>query len=215
MDNNFDPFNTKKKKSNKKAKNFIEAFRDIGSGTAKSLKQDVAGGMAKSAGQQIGGFFGRAPQVNQGELQPNQPFNLENVMQQREQQVRTEERRFAEQRRSEEKVVYCARDQETKLEIKALQEELSKFAKTAGALGKEIEKASFNAVVSPGTYHVNFFQRLRSLLAELRHKIADSQTWLSACNKKVDKRCFYWRQVKKSGTKFMLSQERYMSTQAG
>lgn len=226
--NNWDPFKnqnsskatsgSKNKKSKiKKAQNFIEAFKDLGSGISGSVKSDVAKGLKDSAGNQIRSLFGGGPKRNksQGSLESGQSLDLKKAWQEREAQIRREERRFAQQRRQEEKVVYSRKDEQIKLEVKAIRQELKNVAKQAGVMGQQLEKASFNAVVSPGTYHLNFFERLRQVLTELRKKLSESNTWLTACNKRVQKRSHYWRQVKKSGTKFMLSQERYMATQMG
>jgi len=127
-------------------------------------------------------------------------------------------RRFQEefqQVRPVEKLVFNQADQEIKLQVTATQEELKKLALSTQNLAKEVETAAVQTPVNPGIYHLNFFERLRQKIILLKKKIDESATWLGEFNQRSAKRNYYWAQVKKSGTKFMLSQERYMATQAG
>jgi molybdopterin-biosynthesis enzyme MoeA-like protein len=216
--NNLDPFKAdknKKKKSAKQAKNFIEAFRELGSGMAKSARQDVAKGLGKTLAKQLRRPAVNQPQKAEGQLQDGQPINIEAMLTQQEQRVRSEERAFAQQQRREELTVYSAKEQKVQQEVKMLQAELKKLSQQTKNFEKEAEKAAFNTVVSPGTYHVNFFEKLIKIVAQLKEQVCESQLWLKTFNQRAQKKGFYWRQVKKSGTKFMLSSERYMATQAG
>ena len=82
-------------------------------------------------------------------------------------------------------------------------------------MSKEVEIAAMQAPVEPGVYHLNFLEKLRETIIFLSKSIKESFNWLAVCNSRAKKRSHYWSQVKKSGTKYMLSQERYMATQAG
>ncbi len=149
-------------------------------------------------------------------LQPNQLFNSEKHRAQKERKVREEERRFFERKRIQEKTVWTAEQQKTNLQIKAIQEELSKLVNEIGSLGREVKTAATQAIVEPGVYHLNFLGKLREHIKLLRRKVQESRSWLATWNTYCKrKRNHYWLQVKKSGTKFMLSSERYMATQAG
>ena len=88
-------------------------------------------------------------------------------------------------------------------------------SQTTSNLSGEVKKATLQAVVEPGTYHETFFDRIRKLIELARKKLAESETWMQIFNNRSQKRSHYWGQVKKSGTKYMLSQERYMATQVG
>ncbi|MEK7119300.1 MAG: DUF5660 family protein, partial [Patescibacteria group bacterium] len=68
--------------------------------------------------------------------------------------------------------------------------------------------------VAPGVYHLNFFERLKSMLKILREQIEDSSSWLSLQNNRKKKKR-YWGMYKKHGTSFGLSHERNLATQAG
>ena len=212
------PLTPAKPKTNSKTtphpQGFVEAFKEIGKGVGQTIKKDLLEGTVKEAGQQAKTLLGTQPS-GQGVLPENQPVKLDELLHSQERKVRLQEQRLAEIRRQEEKVVYSRREQEVKLQVKALQEELQKLAKATQGLSKEVEKAAFEAVVSPGVYHLNFFERLRRLIAKLRKKIHRSQLWLEEWRRRAEKRSIYWTKVKKHGTKYLLSQERYMATQAG
>ncbi|MDZ7586919.1 MAG: DUF5660 family protein, partial [Patescibacteria group bacterium] len=96
-----------------------------------------------------------------------------------------------------------------------LQTEIKALAKEQVGLMTEVDQASFQAVVNPGVYHQSFFERLLQLIKLARKKVADSRTWLSMQNHRCQKQSGYWQSVKKSGTSFMLSGERTVSTQSG
>jgi hypothetical protein len=72
------------------------------------------------------------------------------------------------------------------------------------------------APVSPGIYHRHFFAQLKSFIQDIRRRVQDSKHWLAVANSRASKRQgFFWGQAQKSGTKFLLSQERYMATTTG
>jgi len=200
--NQLDPFNqTKnKKKTGPKYQNFIEAFKDIGSSIGKAVTQDLIKGTDQT--------------------QPNAPasqedFNFENYLNQQERKIRAQERTHFESIRREEKIIYSREQQQVKIQIETLQTQIKELGQEQIGLIKEVQQASFQAVVNPGVYHENFFERLLHLIKIAKKKIAESRTWLHLCNHRAQKRGYYWQNVKKSGTKFLLSHERYMATQAG
>lgn len=119
------------------------------------------------------------------------------------------------QPRPVEKLVFDQNQQEIKLQVAAIQEELKKLALSTQNLAKEVKTAAQQTPVEPGVYHVSFFEKLRQTLVLLKKRIDESATWLAEFNHRAKKRNYYWAQVRKSGTKFMLSQERYMATQVG
>ena len=80
---------------------------------------------------------------------------------------------------------------------------------------KEVDKAAFNAVVNPGVYHQNFFERLISLISLAKKQISESRSWLSLHNSKSAKQKGYWAGVKKGGNNYIFSGERTVATQTG
>ena len=155
-------------------------------------------------------------QKQSGELKPNQTLTFEETKKaiQKERFFRKAQGEFWDLRRQE-NLLFTRNERETRLQVEAIQEELKKLALSTKNLTKEVEIAAKQVPVEPGVYHLNFFEKLRQSLVFLRKKVEESATWLAAFNQRAKKRNYYWGQVKKSGTKFMLSQERYMSTQFG
>ena len=192
--------NSQKQKKTQGSTNFIEALKGFGS----SFKQQ-----AKDAA------FGVPSKPQSGDLKAEQPFNFENYLKSRERQIESREKQKYERKIQEERLIFHHKQEEAKLQIKAVQEELKKLASATTGLSNEVKKAVFTAAVEPGTYHENFFDRIRNLIELARKKIVESKSWLETFNKRSKKRSHYWFNVKKSGTKFMLSQERYMATQVG
>jgi hypothetical protein len=117
--------------------------------------------------------------------------------------------------RRQEQLVFSRKEQETQLQIKSILEELKKLVDSTQNLTKEVEIAAKQVPVEPGVYHLSFFEKLRQAIVLFKKRIEESATWLAAFNQKAKRRNYYWAQVRKSGTKFMLSGERYMSTSAG
>ena len=89
------------------------------------------------------------------------------------------------------------------------------LAKEIENLNQDVARAVHEEVVDPGTYHLSYFQALKRFIFNLRQQVAESKNWLNLSYQRQQSQKAYWGGVKKSGTKFMLSQERYMSTQAG
>jgi hypothetical protein len=70
-------------------------------------------------------------------------------------------------------------------------------------------------VTTPGTYHLNFFEKLKQFIILMRKQVQDSQSWLEMSYSRKKAQNGYWSGFKKSGTKFSLSSERYMATSSG
>jgi hypothetical protein len=202
----------KRRGGNNASDSFLEALRGLGEDFADSFGNDIVQGIPKTA---INQFRGQ----QSGDLKPNQPFNLDQNQNLPNQETWEQKPRFFQQEyldiRKREQLIWSHHEQETKQQITAILEELKKIAASTQNLAQEIQVAAEQVPVDPGVYHLNFFQRLRVALVELRKRVEESATWLSAFNQKSKKRNYYWGQFKKSGTKYTLSQERYMSTQIG
>lgn len=121
----------------------------------------------------------------------------------------------SEQIRREEQILFTQKERQTQQQVKALQEEIKGLGKATGELAREAQIAAMQEAPLAGKYHVNFFERLLRMVAKLKSQVQESACWMAAWNQKAKKRNYYWRQFKKSGSKFMLSADRYSSTQAG
>lgn len=196
--NTSDPFGhfspAKKPQDQRRVTNFLEAFKE-------------------SAIQ-------HPSQTPAGELRPGVSFSVDQAIsleesRKREEQARQQERLFSQQREEEERARFKANQEQVKRQIEQLREAILKIAKSTHNVSQEIEKAAFDSPVSPGTYHLSFFEKLKTTLEIIKKRLDDSASWLHTMNQRNKRMPFYWSQVKKSGTKYMLSQERYMSTSAG
>lgn len=205
----------KKKKPTNRPANFIESLKEL-SETTKRQAREASVGVGKNAMEQLMGRAKRALDES-GELIPGKEIDFEQLQQeQREKQIIQGERMRYQQRIERETVVFHEKEEKARLQIQSLQQELAKIASVTENVSREVKKATLTRVVEPGTYHENFFERIKRFLQRAKENIAKSSLWLKEFNRKGKKRGpFYWRQVKKSGTKYMLSQERYMATQVG
>jgi len=188
---------------------FLEALRDLGSSSFKSVG-DQTKDFAQEAWKQLTGKF---PSGDASDFSVPQFPDPET-----ESFYETKNKKgvfFERQRSTYEKVVYSKADQQTKLQIQSLQEELKKLASSTQNLTREMQVATLQAPANPGIYHVGFFEKLKSTIIAIKKRVDESASWLSTLNSKGKKQDFYWSQVGKSGTKYMLSQERYMSNSAG
>ncbi len=113
-------------------------------------------------------------------------------------------------------------EQKTKQEIQEVILELKSLASSTKQLEKEIVEATGQTLVSPGKYHKSFFNWVLSVVRDARQKIDNASVWLTTMNGKQKqgmaskkKKPNYWDMAKKHGTKFSLSGERAIATQAG
>jgi len=181
---------------------FLEALQDLRSSVASEAKIQVK----KVFTDDIPEAFGL--------MTPNQPVNMESI---RDAEMRGEKRaeaRFS-NRLDQERLVYLKSESDTKAQIQNILGEIKSLAKASGALGRQVEIAAMQAPTNPGIYHRNFFDQLRTFIAGLRRKVEQSKDWLATTNARAGKKSYFWGNVQTSGTKFMLSQERYMVTTTG
>jgi len=200
-------------KTNNTKDSFLETFRDVGSSVVSTTKEDL---LKKGAGDIFGGFspFGRPQSSGESDAYSADLYQKETGL---EKKYRSQWQR-AEVIRKEERVLFTRQQKETQEQVRLLQEEIKNLAKATSELASEAKQAEIAAIQEAptvGKYHLDFFGKLRKLIAALRSQIQESSYWLAAWNKKAKKKNYYWGQFKKSGSKFMLSADRYMSTQAG
>jgi hypothetical protein len=192
--------------------NFLEALRGLG----RSVSDEVVSQAKSVVTLDIPESFGA--KTSGGTLKPNESFSLNDLKSAKETGYRQAENEFT-QRLGEMRQMEYGRlvreESEAKKQIQSIREDIANLAKSMGEFSKEIEVASLQAPTNPGIYHKNFYAHLRSVIKALRAKVESSRDWLSTTNSRAKKRNFYWSQVKSSGTKFMLSSERYMVTSTG
>ena len=187
--------------------NFIEQLRSLSKGVGQSMAKDVIGGIPETAYDQF------ARRQRSGTLRPNEDLTLSQSREQNPSQQRLQQE--VARVRQEERAVFKQKEQQAQLEVKAIQQELAKLVAVTKDLVDKIEIAAKVEPVNPGVYHLNFFEKLRQAIIIFRKRVEESADWLALFNQRSKRKGHYWNQFKKSGTKFLLSQERYMSTQAG
>lgn len=156
----------------------------------------------------------------ESELRPGSDFNVSEAFRLEEDRKREKELRFrealmAKQRQEEDRSRFLAKQKEVEKQIEALREAILKIAKSTQNLSREVEKSAFETPVMPGTYHLNFFERLKGALELIKKRIDESASWIHVFNQRQKRMPYFWTQVAKSGTKYMLSSERYMQMSAG
>jgi hypothetical protein len=184
--------------------NFIEALKSIGGQTASSVSKDVVGKISQDFITSVTG--GVSPQDKQPSSEHQNTPEVD---------IHHEIAKIQRHREVVETKVFDQKEEEVKAKIKIIKEELKLLAKELAGMDIQLEKAIEEAIVSPGTYHVSFFEKLRRLIIDLKKRVVDSANWLEISNQRKASQQGYWANVGKSGTKYMLSQERTLATQAG
>lgn len=191
--------------------NFLEALRGLG----KSVSDEIISQAKSVVSEDIPESFGAN---TSGTLKPNEAFSLNDVQSAEKSGFNRAESEFTQRLSQMRQMEYnrlLQQESASKKQIQGIREEIAKLAKSMGELAQEVQVATLQAPTNPGIYHKNFYAHLRSVIASLRAKVESSKNWLHASNSRAGKKSGYWSQVSSSGTKFMLSSERYMVTSTG
>ncbi len=188
------------------ANNFLEALQELSKGVVDEAKIQVQ--------QIVNSDIPQAFGLSSGTLEPNKPFSMAEAQAAEKRGEHKAEARFN-HRLQEERMVFLRSENESKAQIQSIQQEIQLMAKSVGELAHEVQVAAFQAPSNPGVYHKRFFEQLMSYIKSLRAKAAESKNWLSTQNARAGKKNTYWGKVQQSGTKFMMSSERYMVTSTG
>ena len=191
--------------------NFLEAFRELSRDAVSEAKTQIT----RIATNDIPQSFGLG---SSGTLNPNESLSMDALRQAEMRGEQNAENKFdtrLSQMRQEERASLMRQESMVKDQIKSIQEEIRSLAKSAGGLAQEVQVATMQATVNPGAYQRNFFIHLKTLIITLHQRTESSRNWLATSNSRAGKKGGYWNQVKSSGTKFMLSSERYMVTSTG
>lgn len=197
-------------KNNRSAKHrlsddsFLEAFRGLGSDLASTTTDNLKAGL-NDVREAFFPFLAN---------EPSSPHSLPEQSKENHEFVP----RKVEVVHRQEQVLFTRRERETQREVALLQDEIKKLAQTITDLASEAQQTQIIAmqeIPQAGEYHVNFLRQIINSIVALRSKLQESSYWLAAWNKKSQKKNYYWSQFKKSGSKFLLSSDRYVATQAG
>ena len=209
MPQNNSKSNVPKKKFDPRDNSFLESLRSIGSGTVSSAKNDLV----KPGVRDIFDSFSPFKSTPSGDSRefPKDPFANERFWEEKYKKLQRQHEVVG----REEKVIFTRQERETQTQVKNLQDEIRKLATSTGELAREVQVATMQEEVNPGTYHLNFLQRLSLVIKNLRTQVQESSSWLACFNKKSKKKNGYWNQFKKSGSSFSLHHDRSVATQAG
>jgi len=185
MDKSQNPLFNTKKPAVRKPTSFVEALLENGGRTAPKRVSQVSE---------------YSPDLNRQWEDREAQARREQMLRQRHQEVISTK-------------VFDREEEETKNKIKELIAELKKLTAELGDMASGARKAIEEEIVHPGTYHVAFFEALKRFLVNLRKRVSESKNWLAISSQRKNKKNHFWGQVDKSGTKYMLSQERTASTQ--
>ncbi len=196
------------------SENFVVALKSIGGQVVKSAKDDLIIPATQDFVNALAGGPGNLGRGSSGsEVSQNQDYWKREQIDQEELE-RQQLRRLRHQELTA-TPIYDRHSEEVKSQIEALRKELQALAKDLGSMASSTLKAIDEEVANPGTYHLNFFEKLRQFIILLRKQINDSQNWLELAYARKAAKSRYWGNVGKSGTKFMLSSERSVATSTG
>jgi hypothetical protein len=196
--------------------NFVEAFRDIGDNTVKSIKDDLLFETPKNFINQL--FGQEKPKASaSGEIMMGGYIEIDSVIESQKEENLSLQRQLTHERNLRQTLEAASAQQtnELKLQLKSLMDETEKVVIETVELSQEIKIATMQAPVNSGIYHIIFFEKLLTFIKQFRKKIHQSSLWLQSQNKIAAKKKTFWGQVGKSGAKRLLSTEDYSQRSAG
>lgn len=90
--------------------------------------------------------------------------------------------------------IYNAREEQRKKEINEVRKELKALAEEIAKFYKEVDITLTQDVAAPGqsgTYHQNFFAKLKEFIQMLRQRVSSARTWARQAKRKKKKRRGY------------------------
>lgn len=99
--------------------------------------------------------------------------------------------------------------------VRTLKQQVTLLEKSESSLSRDLAKINVEQLPQKtGIYYLRFFEWLLQMVKQLRAKVEEGQTWLTAITSRR-KKMGYWKMYKKHGTSFGLSGERTLATQSG
>lgn len=194
--------------------NVLESLKDLG---ASSVNQ--TGDLLKSTSEdffkELMGLEIREPKRS-GDINPGESLDMKEAMSGTAEENRKLKAQISMERRlsADEKVLGEQKMQELRVQLQSITIEIGKLATSTQNLATETQVAMIEAPAAPGVYHIIFFEKILTFLQSFRKKIDDATLWLSASNKRAEKKN-YWNMYKKKGSSFLLSPDHYLQRSAG
>lgn len=198
-------------KKHPRAKSPLEILREIGIETASGFKKDFE--------KQVLGKDEKMPEKKNfsGEIMPGEALEIKEVYtgKRENEEYYYKKTIMLKELREQDKITVEKRTNELRIQIKAIHEEIIKLAHVTPELSREVDIAAFQAPVEPSTYEMFFLERLFEFIKSFREKIEDSYVWLSTANRRAAKKNVWGQNLKKHGSKYLLSAEHYLQRSAG
>jgi hypothetical protein len=112
----------------------------------------------------------------------------------------------------QEKVLLSQKHEELKREIKSLQEEIKKLVKVTENVDKSVEVAADTLIIEANIYQLNFLERLKNFVIQIRRNVSQAGIWLETFQSKKKKKNYFWNTVKNrkkkgGGEQYLFSNE--------
>ncbi len=188
-------------------KNPLEALRESGSEVLSTTNNEVFRPMTEEFMNQI---LGRKRKFH-GEIKPGESVEMRQIFNGKQEQHEKYRDQVVLERRlyEEERVLVEKRTGELRLQIEAIQVEVTKLAKATPRLAKEVEVASFQAPTNVTIYELFFLKHLFDFIKSFREHIEQAHVWLASTNARAHKKNVWGANYKKYGARYLMSGEHY------
>ncbi len=194
--------------------NVLESLKDLGT-DATSQATDLLKSTSEDFFRELVGM-GKSQVKRSGEISAGESIQVSEVLSGKEEENKKLRAQISLERQlsADEKRLSQDKSNELKVQLQALMGEVAKVSVSTQALAEQTKIAMIEAPAQPGIYHIIFFQKVLEFLVSFRKKIDEASTWLSASNKRAEKKN-YWSMYKKKGSSFLLSPDHYLQRSAG
>jgi hypothetical protein len=190
-------------------------LKSIGTDTGAALKNDLLKGTSEEFLRQLLGRGLEKKKIS-GDLRPGESLNMDKAYSGEQEGIIKEKRQavFISKMQENENSTLRIKENVLKNSLRELQEQLLSLAKSTGKLSAQTEVAAKSETINPGVSDLSYLQMLVSFLRSFTESINSAGMWMMAANKRAQKKD-YWSRYKKSGSKFLLSGEHYLTRSAG
>lgn len=203
-----------KKAKNVIRRNVIESLKDLGNDFG-SQGADLLKSTSEDFFNQLVGIQ-KAKENKSGEIKAGESLEMASMLNGKVEENRKLKAQISLERNlaSDEKRLSEQKIGELRMQLQAMAVEIGKLAASTGNLATQTEVAMIEVPHDPGVYHIIFFEKVLEFLQSFRKKIDQAAVWLTATNKRADKKN-YWNMYKKKGSSFLLSPDHYSQRSAG
>ncbi len=204
----------KKAQTLRTKQNVLESLKDLGTSAA-GQATDLLKTTSEDFFKELVGI--RPAQVKKsGEIEAGQEVLLSEVLSGQAEENKKLRAQISLERQlsSDEKRLSQEKSNQLRVQLQALMAEVAKVSVSTQTLAEETKIAMIEAPAEPGIYHIIFFQKVLEFLVSFRKKIEEASVWLSASNRRAEKKN-YWSMYKKKGSSFLLSPDHYLQRSAG